>query len=110
MNFSHLKRAVLEALAYPYPGKSTKYHFSSIKKWLINCVFPGVPEVFARFFFPVNILINEDLPTFERPIKANSNFSSVGHLVISELETTNTASLIFIITAKIIGLKDICGL
>jgi len=35
-------------------------------------VLPGFEEIFASFFFPVSIFINDDLPTFERPIKAYS--------------------------------------
>ena len=30
----------------------------------------GVAEVIASFLLPVNILISDDLPTFERPIKS----------------------------------------
>jgi hypothetical protein len=39
---------------------------------LINCVFPGVPDVLARDFLPVNILIKEDFPTLLLPANANS--------------------------------------
>ena len=51
--------------------------------------FPGFPDVFARFFLAVNILINDDLPTLERPIKAYSGMAVLGHLETSELLTTN---------------------
>ncbi|MGK0488973.1 MAG: hypothetical protein ACJAXB_002163, partial [Candidatus Endobugula sp.] len=61
------------------PGKSTKYQDSSIKKWLINCVLPGLPEVLAKFLRLVSILINEDFPTLDLPINANSAFSAGGH-------------------------------
>ncbi len=33
---------VLERLANPYPGKSTRYHSLFTKKWFINKVLPGV--------------------------------------------------------------------
>ena len=50
INSSQPWRAFLEAFANPYPGKSTNYHSLLISKWLISCVLPGVPEVFAKFF------------------------------------------------------------
>jgi hypothetical protein len=56
-----------------------------------------VDEVLARFFLPVNILINEDFPTFDRPMKANSGFPSVGHFAISVFEMRNVASLIIMV-------------
>ena len=36
--------------------------------------FQGLPEIFAKSFRSINMLINEDLPTFERPIKAYSGY------------------------------------
>jgi demethylmenaquinone methyltransferase/2-methoxy-6-polyprenyl-1,4-benzoquinol methylase len=39
---------------------------------------PGVFEVFANLLCPVSILINDDFPTFERPIKAYSGLSGLG--------------------------------
>jgi hypothetical protein len=47
-------------------------------KWLMSCVFPGALDVFARFFLLSNMLIKEDLPTFDRPIKANSGSVGLG--------------------------------
>ena len=41
------------------------------------------------------MLINDDLPTLDRPINAYSGFPSVGHFEISVLDITNAASLIF---------------
>ena len=37
---------------------------------------PGLAEVLARPFLPTSILIREDLPTLERPIKAISGLSA----------------------------------
>ena len=42
----------------------------------------------------VNMLINDDFPTFDRPIKAYSARSGGGHLATSLLLTINFASLI----------------
>src|SRR5690606_747352 len=78
MNFWNLLLAVLDTLAYPYPGKSTKNQFSLILKWLISWVLPGLPEVLARLLRSVSILIKEDFPTFERPINAYSGSGSLG--------------------------------
>jgi hypothetical protein len=44
-------------------------------------VFPGVAEMRASFVEPVIKLINEDLPTLLRPIKANSGRSALGHFL-----------------------------
>lgn len=54
-------------------------------------------EVFANFFWLVNMLIKDDFPTFERPINANSGFPSVGQSLWSLLLTTNVADLIFMV-------------
>ena len=59
-------------LAYPYPGRSTNVIISLIKKKLINCVRPGVALVRARRLRFTKVLIREDLPTLERPMKAIS--------------------------------------
>jgi hypothetical protein len=64
-------------------------------KWLMSCVFPGFPEIFARFLCPVSMLISEDLPTFDLPIKAYSGILSFGHLRIFVLLITNLAVFIF---------------
>ncbi|ESU20157.1 hypothetical protein FCR2A7T_15730 [Flavobacterium cauense R2A-7] len=44
------------------------------------------------------MLIKEDFPTLERPIKAYSGKGSFGHLLTSELLIINSAVLIFIFT------------
>jgi hypothetical protein len=62
----------------------------------MSCVLPGLPEILAKFFLSVNILINDDLPTFDLPINAYSGKGSFGHLLTSELLIINSADLIFI--------------
>jgi hypothetical protein len=59
-------------------------------------VFPGLPEVFASFEYPVNRLISDDFPTFERPIKANSGFTGSGHCVKVTLLPMNEAERMII--------------
>ena len=59
------------------------------------CVLPGCADVFARFFCAVSRLISEDLPTFERPIKANSGKPVVGQRAGSVLLVMNSADSIF---------------
>ncbi len=44
----------------------------------MSWVLPGVPEVFASLLWLVIILMSEDLPTLERPIKAYSGLSGLG--------------------------------
>ena len=61
----------------------------------MSCVLPGLPEIFANLLRSVTMLINEDLPTLDLPIKAYSGFPSVGHNLMSTLEITNSAFLIF---------------
>lgn len=60
--------------------------------------FPVSGEVMASPFFPVSILIREDLPTLLRPIKAYSGRSPVGHFFTFVLLITNSALLISIET------------
>lgn len=38
---SHLTSTQLEVKTYPYPGKSTRYQLSLIRKWFMHCVFPA---------------------------------------------------------------------
>jgi hypothetical protein len=45
---------------------------------LITCVLPGVLDVLANPLRDVSILSKEDLPTFERPMKAYSGRSGGG--------------------------------
>ena len=44
----------------------------------MSCVWPGVAETLASAFTPASILSSEDLPTFDRPMKANSGTSRAG--------------------------------
>src|ERR1700691_3383513 len=46
---------------------------------LMSLVKPGVGETRARPASPARKFSNEDLPTFERPMKANSGRDSSGH-------------------------------
>jgi hypothetical protein len=62
----------------------------------MSCVFPGVDEVLASFFLPVSILMSDDLPTFERPINANSGLPSCGHFLKVVLDIKKDAFSIFI--------------
>src|SRR5665647_1370733 len=94
MNLIHFSRLERKALAYPYLGRSTRNQSSLTIKWLINLVFPGSEEVLARSFFPISILMREDFPTLDLPIKANSGRSLSGHNPGSVLLMTNSALLI----------------
>jgi hypothetical protein len=78
-------------------------------KWLISWVFPGVPEVLAKPFLEQSILIKEDFPTLERPIKANSGLPSMGHLETSVLEMLNSTVLICMLQSyfKLLFLPDL---
>jgi hypothetical protein len=51
-----------------------------IEKKLISLVRPGVFEILARPSLFVRRLIKEDLPTLDRPMKANSGKSGARHL------------------------------
>src|SRR5680860_322146 len=86
----------LDTRAYPYPGKSTRNQLPLILKWFINWVFPGRPDVLAKLFRSVSILIREDLPTLERPINAYSGNGSFGHLATSVLLMTKLADFMCI--------------
>ena len=44
----------------------------------MSCVFPGVPEILANAFLSVNMLISDDLPTFDLPIKQYSGKCELG--------------------------------
>ena len=46
---------------------------------LISLVNPGVDETRAIPCSPASMFSNEDLPTLERPMKANSGSDSSGH-------------------------------
>ena len=60
-------------------------------------VLPGLDEVFARFFLLQIVLINEDLPTLDLPIKAYSGIAACGHLLTSVLLMIKRADLIYMI-------------
>ena len=62
----------------------------------MSCVLPGVLDVFASFDWLVSILISEDLPTFERPMKAYSGLSGLGQPSTDGLLITYTAFVISI--------------
>ena len=57
---------------------------------------PGERETRANFFRPVSILIRDDLPTFDLPVKAISGLSDTGQPVRLLLEEINFADLIII--------------
>ena len=65
-------------------------------KWFIVIVFPGVEDVLASCLLFVNMLIKDDLPTFDRPIKAYSGLSQFGNLLTLVLLCRNVADLMFI--------------
>jgi len=58
----------------------------------MSLVFPGVEDVFARFFFPVSMLISDDFPTLERPMNACSGRVGFGQSFIVGAELWNLAS------------------
>ena len=61
----------------------------------MSCVFPGVDEVLANAFLSQSMLIKEDLPTFDLPMKAYSGNIGSGHFLGSELLMRNSADKIF---------------
>src|SRR5476649_2717381 len=66
-----------------------------IKKF-ISLVFPGVTETLASSRRSASKLISDDLPTLDRPMKANSGSGDFGHDFRSGALTLKTADLIFI--------------
>jgi len=64
----------------------------------MSWVFPGFPEVLASCFRSVSMLIKEDFPTFELPIKANSGNDDLGQSDTLALLTTKDALLTRMIT------------
>ena len=83
-------------MAYPYPGRSTRYQLPFIRKRLISLVFPGVEEVIASFLLPQSMLIRDDLPTLDLPMRANSGRTLPGFPATRVLLPANCASLITI--------------
>jgi hypothetical protein len=57
------------------------------------CVFPGVADVFANPFLLVIMLMREDFPTLDLPIKANSGRVGFGHFESSTEDLMNSACL-----------------
>ena len=55
-----------------FSSVNSRSNSESIKKWLINLVFPGFEEVFANFLLLVSIFIKDDFPTLLLPMKAYS--------------------------------------
>ena len=62
------------------------------------CVLPGFEDVLAKFLLFVSMLMRDDLPTLDRPIKAYSGLSGVGHLRQSTSLCRYSAALISITT------------
>ena len=87
-------RLVFDVRAYPYPGRSTRYHALSIRKWLMSRVLPGVPDTLASPCRPVSMLMSDDLPTLLRPMKAMSFSASLGTCEIRSELHLNSALLI----------------
>ena len=56
-------------LAYPNPGRSTNENALFMLKKLMSWVRPGVELVFTRRLRFTRVLIREDLPTFDLPVK-----------------------------------------
>lgn len=71
----------------------------------MSCVLPGDEEVLASPFWPVSILISEDLPTLERPINAYSGKVAGGHWSARELLVINLASRISILFSARVRLQ-----
>src|ERR1700677_2577841 len=85
MNLGHSAEIDREILAYPYPGRSANNRrgsravaVSDRAKKLIARVRPGEDETLAAFS-PSNPLIRLDLPTLDRPRKANSGALAEGN-------------------------------
>ncbi len=89
-----------QVCAYPYPGKSTRYRLSFIRKYPINLVFPGVTDTLESLLWLASVLINDDFPTFDLPIIANSGKSVWGHSESFEALFTKVAERISIIEWK----------
>jgi hypothetical protein len=51
-------------------GKMIEEYLTTRQKLQLVCVLPGCCDVRAIFFRPIILLINDDLPTFERPLNA----------------------------------------
>jgi hypothetical protein len=60
---------------------------------LTVCVFPGWELVRASFFLLRSVLINDDLPTFDFPEKANSHMPVFGKLLVIPHTVSSSADL-----------------
>jgi hypothetical protein len=61
----------------------------------MSFVKPGVGETRASRSTPASVFNNDDLPTFERPMKANSGSDSSGHEVRSDALQSKMADEMF---------------
>lgn len=84
------------AFAYPYHGRSTSCRLLLMRKKLINFVFHGILEDFAKFFLFVKKLISEDFPTFDLQKNANSGYEVLGHWLKVAALVINSADVMFI--------------
>ena len=76
------------------PAADTKfYDDGELAVW--GQVNPGVVETRARSGLPESMFSREDLPTFERPMKANSGSDSSGHESRSGALRSKMADVIF---------------
>jgi len=57
-------------------------------------VFPGVADTLAKLLLLASMFISDDLPTLERPIKANSGFVGAGASVMLPELLTNLACIV----------------
>src|SRR5512139_3481390 len=73
---------------------------SFTRKKLISRVLPGVELVFTSFFRFTRVLIRLDLPTLERPAKANSGNSAAGNCDGRTALVTNSTDLISILAPR----------
>ncbi len=62
----------------------------------MSFVLPGVTEALASALRSASRLIREDLPTLDRPMKANSGNAQFGHDARVGALVSKTADLIFI--------------
>ena len=69
----------------------------------MSCVLPGAAEVLATSLFLQSILINDDLPTLLRPIKAYSGRSGLGHMSTDGLLMTYDEWMISMLQSKAIA-------
>jgi hypothetical protein len=71
-----------------------------MRKWFTRRVLPGLLDVIASFLLLHNMLMSDDLPTLDLPMKANSGNFCFGFSEILVLLPENNASEIFITADK----------